>query len=289
MATRLAEASDLGTFTTLIPQWERSLRAANKSPRTVQSYGESARQLQAFLAESFGITEVAKVTREHLETFIEQLLAHWKPTTASVRFRSIQQLYKWLEEEGEVTTNPMAKMRPPAVPEVPVPVVSDDDLRKLLKACGGKTYEDLRDAAIIRLFCDTGCRLSEVAGLRVEDLDTDQSLVIVLGKGRRPRAALRRPHGPGNRPLRTCTLTPPSGGLTGAVADFQGRHDRWGHPTDVGEALPGGRHRAPPPAPAAAHLRPYLLGGRRQRNRPHEARWLAQSGDGVVLRCQRGR
>lgn len=187
MPTRLAEVRDLGTFNTLIPQWERSLRAANKSPRTVQSYGESARQLEAFLADNFGITEVAKVTREHLETFVEQLLARWKPTTASVRYRSIQQLYRWLEEEGEISANPMARMRPPSVPEIAIPVVSDDDLKKLLKACDGPTYEDRRDLAIIRLFLDTGCRLSEVTGLRLEDVDADQSVIIVLGKGHRPR------------------------------------------------------------------------------------------------------
>ena len=188
MATRLVEATGLGTFTSLLPQWERSLRAANKSPRTVQSYLESAGQLQVFLAESFGVTEVALVSREHLETWMVELLARWKPSTASVRYRSVQQLFRWLQEEGEVSTSPMAKMRPPAVPEVPVPVVSDDDLRRLLKACDGKTYEDRRDTAIIRVFCEPGgCRLSELAGLRLDDVDTEQSSIMVLGKGRRPR------------------------------------------------------------------------------------------------------
>ena len=87
----------------------------------------------------------------------------------------------------------MARMKPPSIPEVPVPVVSDDDLRKLLKTCDGATYEERRDQAIFRLFIDTGCRLSEVANLRVSDLDLDADVVLVVGKGSRPRAV---PFGP---------------------------------------------------------------------------------------------
>ena len=66
-------------------------------------------------------------------------------------------LYRWLEEEEDVP-NPMAKMRPPLVPEQPVPVITPDGLRQLLKACGGKGFEARRDTALIMLLLDTGAR-----------------------------------------------------------------------------------------------------------------------------------
>ncbi len=56
-------------------------------------------------------------------------------------------------------------MKPPAVPEVPVPVVADDE-RKRLKACEGPTFEDRRDVAMLRTFIESGFRLGEVAGLK---------------------------------------------------------------------------------------------------------------------------
>jgi site-specific recombinase XerC len=104
-----------------------------------------------------------------------------------VRCRSLQQLFKWLTEEGEIPAAPMERTKPPAVPEVPVPVVTDDDLRKLLKACDGPTFEDRRDVAMLRTFIESGCRLGEVAELKVEDVDFDEDVVYVVGKGRRPR------------------------------------------------------------------------------------------------------
>jgi hypothetical protein len=50
----------------------------------------------------------------------------------------------------------MAKMRPPIVPEQPVPVVPEDGLRQLLAPCAGKSFEDRRDPpdqllAVVRL------------------------------------------------------------------------------------------------------------------------------------------
>ena len=82
----------------------------------------------------------------------------------------------------------MAKMKPPKVPEVPVPVLTDDDLRRLLAACEGRAPEDRRDMAVLRLFLDSGMRLWELTNLKVGDLDLDARVAIVMGKGRRPRA-----------------------------------------------------------------------------------------------------
>jgi integrase len=97
-------------------------------------------------------------------------------------------MFKWLTEEGEITTNPMARMRPPTVPDVPVPVVSDEDLKRLLKACEGKAFEDKRDTAVLRVFIDTGVRLGECTGMKLGDVDFDLMVILVTGKGRRPRA-----------------------------------------------------------------------------------------------------
>ena len=103
-------------------------------------------------------------------------------------YRSLQQLFRWLDEDGEISGSPMARMRPPAVPEAPVPVLTDDDLAALVATAKGNTFEQRRDAAIIRLFLDSGMRLSELASLGVGDLDWDLNVAVVTGKGRRIRA-----------------------------------------------------------------------------------------------------
>jgi site-specific recombinase XerD len=184
--TRTLAASP--AFQQLTKSFQRSLLAANKSPKTVESYLESVRMLGEYLAAQGMPQAVNHIRREHVEAFIAQLLERWKPSTANNRYRGLQQFFRWCEEEGEIKTSPMAKMKPPKVPECPPEVLTDEQIKKLLKVCEGKDFRDRRDTAIIRLLVDSGMRLSELAGLKVEDVDLDEHLARVLGKGRRPRA-----------------------------------------------------------------------------------------------------
>jgi site-specific recombinase XerD len=171
----------------LLPSWQRSLRAANLSDETVKSYILSAQRLWEFLDSRGMPTDIAKVRREHVEAFIEDQLARWKPTTALTRYRSLQQLFRWALDEGEISRSPMERMRAPKVPDRPVDVVGDDALRALLASCEGRGFEARRDAAILRLFIDTPMRVGAVAGILLGDLDLDGGVVRVTEKGRKPR------------------------------------------------------------------------------------------------------
>jgi len=131
---------------------------------------------------------VTSIRREHVESFIADLLARWKPNTANNRYRGLQQFFKWCEEEGEVKDSPMARMKPPRVPEENPPIRSEQELIRLLKACEGTAFRDRRDMALVRLFLDTGARRSELANLAVADIDFELNVVLVVGKGARPRA-----------------------------------------------------------------------------------------------------
>lgn len=82
--------ASVGDLARLIPSFERSLRAANKSRKTVETYGEAARQLLAFLQSHDLPTEATEIGREHVESFIEHLVAtkaRPPPTTATGRSR----------------------------------------------------------------------------------------------------------------------------------------------------------------------------------------------------------
>jgi site-specific recombinase XerD len=176
---------DLGD---LIDEWLRTLRQENLSKATQKVYMASVRQLLAFLVERGMPTDVAHVTREHVEAFIVDLLARQSAGTAATRFRALQQFFRWLVEDGEITVSPMANMKPPKVPEPTTPVLSEDDLKALLATCRGTGFDDRRDYAILLTFMDTGMRLAELAGLSVTDYDKTEQTLWVVGKGGRPRS-----------------------------------------------------------------------------------------------------
>jgi site-specific recombinase XerD len=176
------------SYQRLVESWRRSLLAANKAPRTVQGYMESTRLFGEFLADHGMPQRVGNIKREHIETFITDLLERFKPSTAATRHRHLRVFFGWLEEEGEVKETPMLRMKPPTIPEEPPEVLDAKDLQKLLKACAGRDFEARRDTAVVMLFADTGMRLSELAGLTLGDVDFDLNVAMVLGKGGRPRS-----------------------------------------------------------------------------------------------------
>jgi integrase len=96
---------------------------------------------------------------------------------ASNQYRALQQFFKWLAAEEEIP-DPTAGMKPPRVPDEPVPVFTGDELPRLQRACSGRGLQDRRDAAIIAVLEATGIRLSELVQIRQRHLP-----------GRRPAAA----------------------------------------------------------------------------------------------------
>ena len=182
----------VGELTALLPSWRLHLEASNLSPRTIRAYTDDGALLAAFLVRRGMPTAIASIRREHVEAFIAAELERTAPSSAATRYRSLQQLFKWLDDEGEIDGSPMLKMRPPIIPEQTVPVLSDDQVRGLLAVCSGKDLRARRDTAIIRLFLDTGMRLEGMGGLRynaedadLSDLDLRSRVVRITAKGRR--------------------------------------------------------------------------------------------------------
>lgn len=185
-----------GSYPVLADSFKRALLAQNKSPRTIETYMEATKALGDFLRDRRVPLDIEAITREHVQEFITDLLTRkhkvtgqpLRPTTDSNRYKSLQSFFKWATEEGEIQHSPMERMKPPRLPDKPPPIMSEDQIKRLLKACEGTDFFARRDLAIIRLLIDTGMRRAEIAGLKVEDIDWEMNVATVLGKGRRPRA-----------------------------------------------------------------------------------------------------
>ncbi|HUG31438.1 MAG TPA: tyrosine-type recombinase/integrase [Acidimicrobiia bacterium] len=175
-------ATDSLPIPELLDSFELHLRAKNRSPKTIHSYKLAVDQL----IDRVGHKPADQITKADIEGFLAHFLETRASATARQRYASLKQFFKWAAGEGEIPVDPMATIDPPRVVEQPVPVLTVDQLRALLKACGND-FEGRRDEAIIRLFADTGMRLGEMAGLRVQDVDLSLAVAIVKGKGSRFR------------------------------------------------------------------------------------------------------
>lgn len=97
----------VGELDRLARSFARHLKAENKSPKTVVTYGEAVGQMMSYLA-SAGATGVSQVSTEHVEGFMVTLLERRSPATANNRFRALRQFFKWLVQEEYIPSDPKA-------------------------------------------------------------------------------------------------------------------------------------------------------------------------------------
>ncbi|MFI1371283.1 tyrosine-type recombinase/integrase [Streptomyces longwoodensis] len=190
-----SKAYDIGP---LAASWARSLRARNLSENTQRIYGRATKDLREFLLSYEPDEADARpaptelegpngIHREHLEVHLTRLRERTSPGNAHQHFRSLKTFFNWLVDEEEMDRSPMRTMKAPEVPEVEVPVIPDDALKKLLSVCKGTGFKQRRDTAIIMMFLDTGARLSELTKRTQDKLDLDLMVLHARGKADRER------------------------------------------------------------------------------------------------------
>jgi site-specific recombinase XerD len=102
--------------------------------------------------------------------------------------RAIRCFYSFLAREEIIETNPMARVEIPKVPMRYPEVLSESQMKALLKACPRRTITGIRNYAIVLTFIDTGIRLSELINLDLEDVDLrSRTIRIRNGKGGKER------------------------------------------------------------------------------------------------------
>ena len=168
----------------LLSSWLVALKAQRKSAATLRAYGDGVRLFLRFLSEE-GLAP--ELTKANVLAYLASLADH-STATAVGRLAAIKRFARWLAAEEVFDAAGVLSVRPPRLDQRAVAGLSEDELRRLLKACEGNDLRDKRDRAMVTLFTETGMRASELLGLTVGDLDLSTDTAhIVRGKGGKGR------------------------------------------------------------------------------------------------------
>lgn len=167
-----------------VEAFDRYLAAVGRAERTRQSYGESLAQFAAWA----GDPEIEQIDRPLVTDFVLHLRGLGRSDgTVAARYAALRAFLKWGAEEGIIDRSPLVGTSPPIIREKQIEVLTGDQIKQLLKACAGKSFEERRDTALISLFYDSGARRAEILGLTLDDLDIRSGTASVMGKGSRQR------------------------------------------------------------------------------------------------------
>lgn len=172
----------------LAGSFARYLRAERKSPATVRLYGQSVEFYARWLEAHGKPADLDHLTRREIVDWLADLNEVHEASTVRTRYRGLFRFCGWLTAEDEIAANPMTGVDLPKITDRPVPILTDDDLARLVKACHGKEFADRRDEAIVRVLLDCGVRVSELCGMAVMGRDDlDAGMALVRGKGDKVR------------------------------------------------------------------------------------------------------
>ena len=112
---------------------------------------------------------------------------HWPPRTVARRLSALRRFYQHLEREGRIRNNPCDRVDAPRLGR-PLPgVLSEQEVERLLAAPDLETSSGMRDRAMLEVLYATGLRVSELVGLRSEQVNLVQGVLRVVGKGGKER------------------------------------------------------------------------------------------------------
>jgi len=167
------------------------LRVVRKaSEHTVRAYARDLSDFVAFL-EAEGVTEWQQVTVLTLRQYLNWLFAQgYERRSIARKLSSVRSFFRFLARMGYISVNPALDLKQPRLPQKLPMVLEVSEVERLLSSPDTSTPRGLRDRAILELLYATGLRVSEVASLRISDIDFAEKLVRVKGKGGKERIAL---------------------------------------------------------------------------------------------------
>lgn len=154
---------------------------ANYSENTINSYENDLNKFEEY----YKSKDLLKITSKDIEKYI-QTLSDLAPTTVSHNISSLKTFYSYFLKQGRISNNPTDGIKSPKLGIHLPTYLTIDEVNKLLDIEVTDAFSS-RNKAILELMYATGLRISEVISLEFKNIDYDECIIRVMGKGSKER------------------------------------------------------------------------------------------------------
>ncbi len=160
------------------------------SANTVRAYAVDLRQFETYAQNHFGTIDLnwkiidKRFIRFYLIHLHEQQLSK---RTIARKLTTLKSFFRYLVRQEVIEKNPTATIKMPRFEKKLPEYLTLEELEHLLSLPDFKTFEGIRDLAILELFYGTGLRLSELIDLKTTQIDMKENLIRIIGKGSKER------------------------------------------------------------------------------------------------------
>ena len=173
-----------------IDEFVRTLISRGLSEHTITAYKKDLLQLQEFLTKYFEDenVKVEKITRLFLRDFLRHLSMNGRNNrTLARKATTIKNFFQFCEKNNYVTKNPASNLHIPKFEKNLPKCFSEKEMEELLNIPDLSSKFGIRNRAILELIYSSGLRISEIAGCKIGQIDLNEKLVRVIGKGNKER------------------------------------------------------------------------------------------------------
>jgi len=153
------------------------------SSHTVKAYRQDIQQYLDYFRD-----HRLTVNKDNIRDFITVIfLKTKKKTTVARKIYAIKSFYFYLLQGGKISKNPFDVIGTPKIDKVLPEILTEKEMREFLDRLPEKTFIELRNKAIFEFLYATGIRVSELTGLKREDINFSEGLARIRGKGKKER------------------------------------------------------------------------------------------------------
>lgn len=163
------------------------------SSKTILSYKDDLIEYNEFLGNNF--TNILNIDMNIVNNYMKYLYDR-KITKSSIsrKLSSIRGLYNYLVREDIIKENHFNKIQNPKRELYLPKFLKDEELDKIFSVCNSNNPTEERDTLIIELLYATGVRVSELVNIKIKDINREEKLIKVLGKGNKERMVIYNNH-----------------------------------------------------------------------------------------------
>jgi site-specific recombinase XerD len=202
MSTQIHKQEKSNTLSELIDYYEVCNRAEGKSHRTIEWYSANLKRFRSYLNNRHLSESLDTIDKKLLREYVLYLLKRnrfenhpYTPvrleplSTATIHchVRTLRAFFSWLMNEGLTEENIARDLKPPKLVKKAISTLSDAEIVAILHTLNLNNRCEARALTIFMLLLDTGLRVGELVGLKMEDVHITEGFLKVMGKGKKER------------------------------------------------------------------------------------------------------
>jgi integrase/recombinase XerD len=163
-------------------------RLRNLSPNTITFYSQHLNKFLEFMKSDYPDVFLEQIDHNILREYVSELKENHSAGGVNHHIKVLKILFKFMVEEGVISANPSKKISRIKTEQVVIPTFSDSQIMAILEVTKHQMdFPGIRNYALITLLYDTGCRISELLELKDDDIQLDEKIFTVRGKGGKGR------------------------------------------------------------------------------------------------------